>query len=169
MLEILIGRIVGAHGIKGQCKVEIITQKPEKRFASGSSLWCDKAGRWLEVAEAQPHQSLLLVKFKGIDDRTAAEALFQGELRMHLADLEPLPEGEYYYVQLIGLDVYSEGQLLGSLVDILETGANDVYVIKRTGKKDLLVPALRDLLVHVDLEEGRMELKLPAGLLECYE
>ena len=88
-------------------------------------MWCSKVERWLEVEEAQPHQSLLLVKFKGIDDRTSAEALFQGELRMHLADLEPLPEGEYYYVQLIGLDVYSEGKLLGPLVDILETGAND--------------------------------------------
>jgi len=169
MTDILVGQVVGAHGVRGMVKVEIITQKPEKRFAKGSSLWFAKIGRWLEVESVQPHQSILLVKFAGIDDRDAAMALFPSEIKINKADLEPLPEDEYYYFQLVGLMIYSEGVLLGTLVDILETGANDVFVIAREGKKDLLVPFLKNIIEEVDLAAKRLDIKLPAGLLECYE
>ncbi len=169
MTEILVGQVVGAHGVRGMVKVAVITQKPEKRFAKGRSLWLAKPGRWFEVESVQPHQSILLVKFAGVDDRDAAIALFPSEIRIAKAELEPLPEGEYYYFELLGLSVYSEGAFLGTLSDILETGANDVYVIAREGKKDLLVPALKDVIQKTDLSARRLDVKLPAGLLECYE
>ncbi len=167
MREILIGQIMGAHGIRGQVKVAVFSQHPEKRFAPGKKMWA--GDRRFEVEQAQYHNQVLLVKFKEVADRTMAESLFRLELRLDLADLEPLPVGQYYDFQLLGLAVYCQGQYQGILKEMLETGANDVYVVSREGKKDLLIPAIPSIPRQVDLEAEKIDFQLPDGLLECYE
>ena len=167
MKEILIGEIMGAHGIRGQVKVAVFSQHPEKRFAPGKKMWA--GDRYLEVEQIQYHNHVLLVKFKEVADRNMAEALFRAELRVNLSDLEPLPAGQYYDFQLLGLDVYCQGLYQGVLKEMLETGANDVYVVSREGKKDLLIPAIPEIPRQVDLEAKKIDFQLPDGLLECYE
>lgn len=166
---ISVGEITGAHGIKGQVKVEALTDFPETRFAPGAELYVQKLGRTAEVISSGVHKGLYLLSLSGIDDRDQAQALLHTYLQVPQSDLPELPPGEYYHFQLIGLAVYQENELLGELTEVMQTGANDVYVIKTpAGQKpaEILLPALKSCILHVDLAAGRMDVKLPEGLLD---
>ena len=168
---IIVGEITGAHGIKGQVKVECLTDFPEIRFAPGAELFLEKQQRLVKILASSLHKGLYLLTLEGIRDRDMAQSLLHTYLRVGREDLPPLPEGEYYHFQLIGLAVYEGERYLGQLVDIMETGANDVYVIKNPEPQaglpaEILLPALQSCICRVDLPAERMEVKIPEGLLD---
>ncbi|MGI6686670.1 MAG: ribosome maturation factor RimM [Bacillota bacterium] len=165
MERIIIGKILSPHGVKGELKVQPLTDYPE-RFHKTKSVWVDAKKTYLTIENLREQQGLLLIKFQSIDSRDQAEALTNSYLTIDPEQVMELPPDHYYHFQIIGLKVYDDGGYLGELIDILETGANDVYVIKREKKKDLLIPALKSIVQEINIKEKRMIVKLPAGLDE---
>ena len=105
-----------------------------------------------------------LLSLKGINDRSQAEALIGSELYIRKQDLPELEDDTYYWVDLIGIRVYTtEGKFLGKIESIIETGSNDVYVVK-DGKNEVLIPALESVVKKIKLDEKRMQVNLPEGL-----
>lgn len=117
------------------------------------------------IQSLRQHNDGMLVFFEGISSREAVEILRNQDVFVRADDRPPLPEGEYYQHQLIGLQVVTEeGEILGTLAEILETGANDVYVVRRESAKDLLLPAIDEVVLAIDLEEGEILVHLLEGL-----
>jgi 16S rRNA processing protein RimM len=163
---VTVGRIVGAHGIRGEIKVESLTDHPQ-RFDAGSRLLMAAGGevREVEIVSSRPHKNRFLVTFEGVTDRTAAESLRGCTLNVDAEDLIPLPEGEYYDFQLLGLAVVTdEGEELGRVAEVAPTGSNLVLIV-RDGKREVLLPFIDDVVREVDLEGGRMKVHLLEGLL----
>jgi len=157
---IVVGRVTTAHGIKGELKVEVLTDFPE-RFERGNTLWLKGIERTIE--QGRPQGRGVLLKLRGIETRNDAEAL-RGEVLTvpDLADLDE--EGAYYIHDLIGLRVEdTTGAELGKLFEVITTGATDVYVI-RGPRGELLLPALDDVVTDVDLTKGRIQVDVPDGL-----
>ncbi len=165
-----IGRIVGAHGIRGAVKVAVMTDYPE-RFRPGAKayLGTELACTPTEIESARPHKGVLLVKLSTVPDRNLAETL-QGQYLLIRADQAmPLAEHEYYAHDLIGLAVETgDGEMLGTLTEILYTGANDVYVVEGP-RGEILLPALRSVIVEVNLAARKMTVSIPDGLLDMEE
>ena len=160
-----VGNIVGVHGIRGEVKVELLTDFPE-RFSPGATVYLGPEGlaRPLRIEAARPHKGMMLVKFAGVPDRNAAELLRDNLLLIPEELAMPLSEDENYAHDLIGLQVVTTaGRVLGQLVEIVYTPANDVYVVRRTGA-EVLIPALKEVVVTIDLPGGRMVVQLPEGL-----
>jgi 16S rRNA processing protein RimM len=163
---ITVGRILGAHGVHGAVKVqmyaestEVLTRSPRLflRMPSGTVEAC-------EVEWAKPHSRGALLQVKGIEGRDGAEGLKEALLEMPRQDLPALEEGTYYWFDLIGMEVFTrDGASLGSVEHILETGSNDVYVV-RGREGEVLVPALADVVIEVDVAAKRMRVDLPDGL-----
>ncbi len=108
----------------------------------------------------------MLLKLDIVSDRNQAEQLRGREITITPEQVSPPPQGSYYHFQVLGLDVHSEdGENLGKVHEIIETGANDVYVVQLEGRRDMLIPALEDVILGVDLEEGSMTVHLPEGLV----
>lgn len=163
-----VGRITGAHGIRGEVKVEVLTDYPE-RFRPGAQLFLgsEAEAQPVRVAAMRPHHEMLLVKLDAVPDRTTAETLMGQLLLIPEAEAMPLGEDENYAHDLLGLSVETkEGRDLGKVTDVLATGANDVYVVRGAEGKELLIPALRAVVLRVDLATGRMLVDLPEGLEE---
>ena len=165
-----IGKIIGAHGIKGVIKVFSYAESTT-RFTSGMSLHLKDShgsGFALKVNWAKPHSKTILLSLEGIRNRGQAEELIGAELFIEKAALEALEEGSYYWVDLMGLAVYSlEEDYLGELSSIVQTGSNDVYVVKRmdgTTEIEVLVPALASVVKEIDLNKRLMRVDLPEGL-----
>jgi 16S rRNA processing protein RimM len=161
-----VGRIAGAHGIRGEVKVESLTDYPE-RFRSGSRLYLgsEHEARPVQVTGSRPHQSFMLLKLDVTPDRSAAEQLVGQYLLIAEEDAMPLGEHENYAHDLLGLNVETPaGRVLGKLTDILSTGANDVYIATGPDGKEILIPALRQVVLTVDLPGQRMVVELPEGL-----
>ncbi len=118
----------------------------------------------MRIGSASPQKGRLLLHLSGVADRNAAEKLRGVRLYVDESEVEPLPPGSWYWFQLLGLSVREKGRVLGEIAEILPYTANDVYVVKRENKKDLLIPALKDVVKQVDLEAKVMEVELPAGL-----
>ncbi len=157
-----VGRIVGPWGLRGDLKVEPLTDFPE-RFALGGSLYVE--GVAYAIERCRWHKGKVYIKLSGIDSATAAKALRQGFLEVPEEELKPLSEGEYYQFQILGLEVRTtEGQPLGKVTHILSTGSNDVFVVHGEGG-ELLIPALDDVIKAIDLDGGWMEVELMEGLL----
>ena len=150
-----VGRIVRAHGVRGEISMMVLTEFPE-RFESTERIFI---GNELEatpylIEGYRWHKKNLLLKLEGITNRTQAEQLRNELVQVPLEEAVPLPEGSFYLYQLIGLPVtITTGQPLGQIVNILETGANDVYVVS-DGDKEILLPAIPDVVKWVDLEQG---------------
>lgn len=162
--KINVGKIIGVHGIKGQVKVEVLTDNPT-RFEKGSLLWCEKKSCFLTVETAGSHKGILLVKFAEVENRDMAETLSPSYLQVDKKDAAPLPEGVYYYFQIEGLEVYTEGQYFGKILSVQATGANDIYNVKMENGKIIAIPALDSVINNIDLDSGKMEVTIPEGLL----
>jgi 16S rRNA processing protein RimM len=162
-----LGQISGAHGIKGAVKVrpdaEAATTDPEV-FAALGEVWI--GGQGYQVLQAERHKNQVLLALGGIDTRSRAEALaglaVQGDRRR----FPPLPPGEYYWFQVLGLPVVNaaDGALLGYLDHIIPTPGHDVYAVL-LGERELLLPAVEDVIVEINLEEGVIKASPPEGLL----
>jgi 16S rRNA processing protein RimM len=156
---IAIGKAVAPHGVRGDVRVMPLTDFPD-RFRTLKEVILDD-GRRLAVESAKYHQQFVLLKFKGLDDRDAAQTLRGKLLKVGRQDLVKLPAGQYYTFDIIGLKVYDEeGAFLGEVTDVLATGANDVYITEKEGAKPLLIPALKEVVREIDVPGGRMVVKL---------
>jgi 16S rRNA processing protein RimM len=164
---VVIGRIGKPHGIRGEVSVELRTDEPERRFAPRERLVAEGSGRTFVVAGYRWHQGRLLVRFEGIDDRTAAEAA-RGSMLTALVDPAELPEEEdsYYDRQLVGLRVLTaDGADAGEVTFVVHLPAQDLLEI-RTPEGDRLVPVVSALVPTVDLAAGTLTLADIEGLLD---
>jgi len=158
----VVGRVLGAWGIRGEVRVEPHTDVSE-RFSPGSLLYMD--GSPTKVLMSRPHKGGLVVRLDRAADRTEAESLKGASLAVPGEQVGPLPDGSYYHFEILGLGVWTEdGEHLGEVRQILATGSNDVYVVQDSEGQQLLVPALGDVVVKIAPEQGRMVVRLPEGL-----
>ena len=159
---VIVGRIRSAWGLRGDVSVEVLSDAP-KRFAPGSMLRL--RGKPTRVERSRKGQRGLLVKLDAVGDRTQAEALRGEDLTVLPNQVEPLPDGMYYHFQILGMRVLTEeGESLGAVSEIIVTGGNDVYVVHEEGRRDILIPALPDVVLDIDLETASMLVDLPDGL-----
>ena len=163
----LIGKIVGVHGLKGTNKLRSYAESLSV-FSPGSSiLVCDTRGREesYEINWVKPHTGTPLVSFKEITNRNQAKKLIGAEVYIPQSELPELDEDTYYWFDLIGIDVYTRAEkFLGRIESIIETGSNDVYVVKRQ-EKEVLIPALESVVLNIDLAHKKMIVDLPEGLI----
>ena len=163
-----VGIITNTHGLKGEVKV-FPTTDDARRFLDLSEVILD-TGRekmTLEIEKVRFFKNLVIVKFKELDDINDAEKYRQKDLYVTRDQAVPLGENEYFIADLIDLSAVSdEGEELGVIADVIQTGANDIYVIRKQGMSDLLVPAIRDCVKKIDLDEGMIEIHLLPGLRE---
>ena len=163
-----IGFVSGAHGIKGELKVVPLTDDPQRfRLLENISLvFRANTLREFTVLGVRFQKKYVLLRLNGIDDRTAAEQLKGFELKIPRKLCMELPEDRYYHFQLIGLSVHStSGDYLGKVSDVMDMPANDVYVV-HDAEKEILVPAIKDVVKKIDLEQGVMTIELIEGLVD---
>lgn len=158
----MVGRIAKAHGIRGEVAIDVVSDEPS-RFAPGARVLA--GDRALTVSASRDHQGRLLVQFEEVPDRNTAEALKGTELTIPIDEARPLDdEWSFYPHELTGLDVIDEnGNALGKMVRVEESPASDIWVVRAAGR-EVLVPAVRDIVVHVDLDGGAIVLRPPEGL-----
>ncbi|MDX2076611.1 MAG: ribosome maturation factor RimM [bacterium] len=167
---LLLGKILRPHGIRGELRMQMLTDYPEritalKKIALGDSPETTKA-KYYTVEFMRLHQEYGLLKLKGVDDRNAAELFRDLFVMVKTADAVPLADDEIYLYQLIGMTVKTdEGELLGSLVDVLETGANDVYIVKSDVHGEILIPVIPSVVLKTDTDTNTITVRLPEGLL----
>jgi 16S rRNA processing protein RimM len=161
---VAVGRATRAHGIHGEVAVLSLTDVPE-RFEKGSRVFVGEDGtRPLTVAGSRPHRDRVLVRFEEVLDRTGAEALAGAYLFVPADSSPSLPEGEFWPHQILGADVRLEsGRSLGRIAEIVRTQANDVWVTRTAGGESL-IPALRDVVVSVDVPAGLIVVREVPGL-----
>jgi 16S rRNA processing protein RimM len=165
-----LGQVSGAQGIKGAVKVradaEAATTDPEV-FAALGQVWI--GGQGYRVLEAARHKNQVLLWLEGVNTRSRAEELAGLHVLGDRRRFPKLPPGEYYWFQVLGLPVVNEtdGALLGYLDHIMPTPGHDVYVV-RQGEREILLPAVAEVIVEIDLEEGVIKALPPEGLLEIW-
>jgi 16S rRNA processing protein RimM len=145
--------------------MEVLTDFPE-RLIPGTTLYLGPAHQPAILLSRRWHKENLLVAFEGYPGREQVAVLRNQLVQVRADDRPLLPEGEYYHHQLIGLQVLDEaGNILGKLVEILVTGANDVYVVRGSAGKEILLPAIESVILDVNLERGLMKVYLLPGIL----
>jgi 16S rRNA processing protein RimM len=170
-MQLVVGRIAKPHGVHGELAVEVRTDDPELRLAVGAVLATQPAAAGpLGVAGIRWHSGRLLVRFTGIDDRTAADELRDTLLVVDSADLEDLPDAdEFRDHQLIGLNVIaSGGEQVGTVADVLHHG-QDLLVVTGSGRRtgaEILIPFVSAIVKDVDLGAGVLRVDPPPGLLD---
>lgn len=162
-----IGQIVNTFGIKGIVKIKPFTDDINRFDRLKKVYISNKNGKKeYQIQEIKYHKNMVLMKLEGVDTPEQADLLRQSYLLVDRADEEPLEEGVYYIVDLLGLEVYTDdNKLLGKVDDIFNTGSNDIYVVKDEMGKQILLPGIPDVLKNVDLEKGRITVHLIPGLI----
>lgn len=162
-----VGKIVNTHGVKGEIKVMPTTEEPS-RFEKLKTIYIEQRKQMTayEIQSVRYHKGCVLLKLKGVEDMNAAELLKGSILKIDRKDSLPLKKDEYYISDLFGLQVYTEeGRYLGELVDIIETGSNDVYAVRKEDReKDLLLPAIKQVIKEVNIADQKMIAHLLEGL-----
>ena len=161
-----VGQIVNTYGIKGFVKVVPLVDN-NNQFKSFKTLYIQekKSLKELHIEEVKFSKNLVLLKFKSVDTIEQAEGLRNVYLQAKRSDIK-LEKGAYFIVDLIGLEVYTEeGNLLGILKEVLQPGANDVYVVENEEKKQILLPVIPDVVKEVDIDGKKVIVKLLEGLI----
>lgn len=161
-----VGVVTTTHGVRGEVKV-FPTTDDSARFKKLKNVILDMGREKLdmEITSVKFFKNLVILKFKGYDNINDVERFRQAKLLVTRDNAVELAENEYFIADLIGLKASSdEGEELGEITDVLQTGANDVYVISKEGAPDLLVPAIKDCVVNVDVKAGTIVLHLLDGL-----
>lgn len=159
----LIGQFRRTHGLKGE--ISFAQSLPRgKPVKAGRILYVGTQKQPVTVEAVRPKPPLWLVKLSGVDDPESAQRLVNEDVFLPVKDLPRLSKGEYYEHELVGLEVFEEETLLGKLTEVLLTGANDVYVIQQPDETELLIPAIPDVILQVDVANGRMQVRLLPGL-----
>ncbi len=156
-----IGKLQRTHGVKGEIIMEIMTDFPEN-IVPGNIVYIGNSQKEYEVATVRPTADKMLISFKGLTDCDQVSILRNQIVSIKTVDANQLPEGEYYHHEIIGMTVVEEdGTLVGIISEILVTGANDVYVIKKENGEELLLPAIRDAVRSIDRGSRKMVVRLP--------
>jgi len=155
-----IARVVAPHGVRGEVRCQIITDFPE-RFAHTRQVAIGPSHTTYRVVRSRFHRGQVILKLEGVDTVEAAERLRGQLVEVPLSEAVALPHGHYFWHQILGLVVETvQGERLGRIVDILETGSNDVYVVRRPDGGELLLPAIRQVVRRIDLERGVVVIEL---------
>ncbi|MGW8762139.1 ribosome maturation factor RimM [Streptomyces sp. NPDC055815] len=168
-MQLVVARVGRAHGIKGEVTVEVRTDEPELRLGPGAVLRTDPASAGpLTIESGRVHSGRLLLRFEGVRDRTAAEALRNILL---IAEVDPteLPEeeDEYYDHQLIDLDVVLvDGTEIGVITEISHLPSQDLFIVERPDGTELMIPFVGEIVTEIDLEEQRAVIDPPPGLID---
>ncbi len=159
------GKIVNIHGIRGEVKIMPYCDSPEL-LCEFDRLFLGKSLKEIYIQRSRVQKNMVICKIEGIDSPEQAEKLRNQMLYMHRDDLE-LDENTYFIQDLIGITVKDAdtGEIYGTIDDVLQTGANDVYSIKN-GNKNYLVPAIADVVVDTDIDSGIMTIRVPEGLFD---
>lgn len=162
-----IGQIVNTFGIKGMVKVKPFTDNI-KKFSKFKTIYVKNKNEKKEykIQEVKYHKNMVLIKFENIDTIEQAEPLRNSYLLIDRNQEEPLEQGTYYITDLIGIQVYTENDvLLGIIDDIYNTGSSDIYVVKDEQGKQILLPAISDVILKIDLENKKIIVHLIPGLI----
>ena len=162
-----IGQIVNTFGIKGMVKVKPFTDNIE-RFSNLEKIYIkNKSGQTeYKIQEVKYHKNMVLIKFEGIENPEQADLLRNSYLIVDRETEEPLEAGRYYIVDMIGLDVFTDdNEYLGKLEDIYNTGSSDIYVVKNELGKQVLLPAIEDVIKNIDMDNKKVIVHLIPGLV----
>ncbi|MFC9753361.1 ribosome maturation factor RimM [Streptomyces sp. NPDC056921] len=169
-MQLVVARIGRAHGIKGEVTVEVRTDEPELRLGPGAVLATEPAGAGpLTIETGRVHSGRLLLRFEGVRDRTAAEALRNTLL---IADIDPaeLPEDpeEFYDHQLMDLDVVlADGTEIGRITEITHLPSQDLFIVERPDGSEVMIPFVEEIVTEIDLAEQRAVITPPPGLIDA--
>jgi 16S rRNA processing protein RimM len=162
-----LGEIVATHGIEGWLK--LVPYNPETTtLSSGKETYLEKDGgrTVVTLAGVKPHKNQLLIRLCGIDHINDAKKWIGAILSIPEADLPPLAENEYYYYQVVGLEVFdTKGARIGTIARLWPTAGGDLYVVE-DGDKEYLIPVVKEIVTKIDFDAGRVIIDPPAGLLE---
>ncbi len=160
-----IGQISNTHGLKGEMKVRPFTEKNED-YAKLENILVDFNGTLKEytVESVRYQKDVVLMKLKGVDDIEEAEKLKGHYIKIPRDSAKKINEDEYFIADLLGCEVYQDETLLGVLDDVFTAGGSDVYVVKRKGKQDLLLPAISSVIKKVDVVNQKVFVEVPRGL-----
>ncbi|RLD04810.1 MAG: 16S rRNA processing protein RimM [Chloroflexota bacterium] len=162
---LVVGKLRRPHGLRGEMKMTVLTDFPQL-LVKGQEVFVGEEYQPLKIQSVRWQTEEMLIAFEEYFDRDEVGVHRNEYLFMSVEDFPLLPEGEYYFYQLIGLKVICEdGQELGTLVDLLETGANNVYIVRNAEGKESLLPAIKEVILSVDLEKREMRVHLMPGLL----
>lgn len=162
---LVVGKLGKPHGIHGEIVMDVYTEFPE-RIQPGIVVYIGPEYRPLHITKRRPHARGLLLSFEGYQSRETAAELRNLLVQVPAADRPPLPDGEYYHHQLLGLQVIDEKNTsLGWITAILATGANDVYVVKDSEGLELLIPVIESVVLDIDLEAKQVTIHMLPGLL----
>lgn len=167
---LLIGEILRPHGILGELRMRVLTHHPE-HLPQLKQIYLAKSPDAIQVTayyleRVRMNQEYALLKLRGVDNRDQADVLRQLFALVTIDDAVPLDEGEHYLYELIGIEVCTEtGETLGALKEVLETGANDVYLINSSHYGEVLIPATSNTILSIDVSAKKMIVRLPEGLL----
>jgi 16S rRNA processing protein RimM len=164
--HLAIGKVVGTHGIKGFLKVLSYADSLDP-YAPGKGVVLSGKGRppgTFIVASARPHKRIILLALRNIDTIEKAQQWVGCEVCAERSDFPPLDDGSHYWFEIIGLDVYGlDDRHLGRIEAIFPTGSNDVFVVRKE-KKEILIPAIRTVVIQIDMERKMVKVDLPEGL-----
>jgi 16S rRNA processing protein RimM len=160
---VLVGVLQKPHGVRGEIEMRILTDF-SKRMRPGRKLYLGEEKTLFVLKASRPKMSVLLLSFEGFDSPEEVRKLTNQEVFVAVRELPELPEGEYYHHQLIGMQVVFDGKPFGELIEILETGANDVYVIKDQQGNERLLPVIPSVVKSIDIVKGIIEVDVPEGL-----
>ncbi|WP_405716857.1 ribosome maturation factor RimM [Streptomyces sp. NBC_00046] len=169
-MQLVVARIGRAHGIKGEVTVEVRTDEPELRLGPGAVLATEPAGAGpLTIETGRVHSGRLLLRFEGVRDRTAAEALRNTLL---IAEVDPaeLPEDpeEFYDHQLMDLDVVlADGTEIGRITEITHLPSQDLFIVERPDGSEVMIPFVEEIVTEIDLAEQRAVITPPPGLIDA--
>lgn len=161
-----VGKIVNTHGLRGEVKVVPWTDYPEV-FEDIETVYIKKKSDFerLDIAGIKYQKNNLIIRFAQLKDINEAEKYKNRVLYAERASLGELPEGVYYIADLIGLDVVKEdGEKVGVISDVFNTGSNDIYEVKREGQKNLLLPVIDDVVLNIDIENKKVTVRMMEGL-----
>ncbi|MGT2959552.1 ribosome maturation factor RimM [Streptococcus caballi] len=168
MTHFNVGKIVNTQGLQGEMRVLSVTDFAEERFKKGTKLALfdekDQFVMEVEIASHRKQKNFDIVKFKGMYHINDIEKFKGFSLKVAEENLSELDDGEFYYHEIIGLDVYENDVLIGQIKEILQPGANDVWVVKRKGKRDLLLPYIPPVVLEVDIANHRVDVEIMEGL-----
>jgi 16S rRNA processing protein RimM len=169
---LIVGKILRPHGVRGELKVDVRTRYPEwlaeqvELYLGRDQHDVESATRY-EVKSIRHHRQHMLITLDGINSREEADLHRDKYVLIRLDQAMPLEEGEFYTFQLIGIAVYTNaGEYLGDLVDIMETGANDVYILKGSPRGEILIPDTDEVIEEIDIDERKMTINPIPGLLD---
>lgn len=162
---LIIGRVRAAHGVRGELRVDILSDFPQ-RFQALKRLYLGDTHTPCDVVKSRFTPKGVLIKLLGIDSRDAAERFAGFYIALPEDEAAPLPDGSFHHHQIQGLEVHTDdGRHLGNVVEILTTGSNDVYIVRGGQYGEVLLPAIAEVIRAIDLEAQRITVHLIPGLL----